>query len=154
MVELLPSGDPWAGYARTVVVIVRPDATNLVVEAAPPGERGAWPWTTDDAVHVLTAWDPGAVRPPDEENRANQAALEADLRRLRPDELSDAVGVDPASGRREEGAAVRGLALETVLDLGARYGQEAIFEWTPQAWAIVACREGRRREFGWLATPE
>jgi hypothetical protein len=148
-VELLAPDDPWASYARTVVVIVRPDAVNLVIEAAPSGQRGAWPWPTDDAVHIITAWDPGDARPAEDENRANQAALEGELRSSGRDELWDAVGVDPGSGHREEGVAVRGLTLDAALRLGARYGQDAIFEWTPQAWAVVACRGGRRRDFGW-----
>jgi Protein of unknown function (DUF3293) len=152
-VELLPPDDPWAAYARTVVVIVRPDTTNLVVEAAPPGQTGAWPWPADDAVHILTAWDPGDARPGEEENRANQEALEAELRDRGARALWDAVGVDPVSGHREEGMAVSGLALDEVLDLGARYGQDAVFEWTPPAWAVVACRGDRRSDFGWAATP-
>ena len=67
--ELLAPDDPWAGYARTVVVIVRPDAPNLVVAAAAAGETGAWPWPAPDVVHVLTAWDPGDARRGDVENR-------------------------------------------------------------------------------------
>ena len=92
--------------------------------------------------------------PGEEQNRANQAALVAELRDLGPSDLWDAVGVDPVSGHREEGAAVCGLALDAVLDLGARYGQDAVFEWTPPAWAVVACRGDRRRDLGWAATPE
>jgi hypothetical protein len=153
-VELLPPDDPWGRYARTVVVLVRPDANNLVVEAAAPGRTGVWPWPAGDAVHVLTAWDPGDARPGEAANRANQAALEAAIKSSGPDGLWDAVGVDPESGHREEGVAVRGLTLGAVLDLGARYGQDAVFEWTPTAWAIVACRGDRRRDFGWAATPE
>jgi hypothetical protein len=153
-VELLAPDDRWASYARTVVVIVRPDATNVVVEAAPPGQTGAWPWPTDDAVHILTAWDPGGTRRGEEENRANQAALVAEVTDLGPNDLWDAVGVDPVSGRREEGVAVCGLALDPVLDLGARFGQDAVFEWAPTAWAVVACRGDRRSDLGWAATPE
>jgi hypothetical protein len=152
-VELLPPDDPWGRYARTVVVLVRPDANNLVVEAATPGRTGVWPWPAGDAVHVLTAWDPGDARPGEAANRANQAALEAEIKSSGPDGLWDAVGVDPESGHREEGVAVRGLTLGAVLDLGARYGQDAVFEWTPTAWAIVACRGDRRRDFGWTVTP-
>ncbi len=152
--EPFPPDDPWAAYARTVVVIVRPDATNLVVESARPGQTGTWPWTTDETVHVLTAWDPGDARPGEEENRRNQAALEADLRELGSKELWGAVGVDPASGRREEGVAVCGLTLDAVLDLGARYRQDAVFEWTLTAWAVVACRGDRRVDLGWTVSPE
>ena len=151
--ELLPPDDPWASYARTVVVVVRPGVANLVVEAAALGRTGVWPWPTADAVHILTAWDPGDARRSEDENRVNQAALEAELAGLASNEMWNAVGVDRVSGYREEGAAVSGLALDVVLDLGALYGQEAIFEWTPLTWAIVACRGDRRVDFGWSATP-
>jgi hypothetical protein len=113
-----------------------------------------WPWPDDAAVHILTAWDPGDARPDEDQNRANQAGLEAELRELGPDELWSAVGVDPVSGHREEGVVVCGLALDAVRDLGARCGQDAVFEWTPATWAIVACRGDRRVDFGWAATPE
>ena len=59
-----------------------------------------------------------------------QAALEADLALLSVPLLA-AVGVDPATGRREEGVAVRGLPEAEVLALGVRYGQDAVFAWTP-----------------------
>jgi hypothetical protein len=153
-VELLPPDDPWASYARTVVVIVRSDTSNLVVEAASSGQTGAWPWAGDGAVHILTAWDPGDTRRSEGENRANQEALEAALKDLAPDERWDAVGVDPVSGHREEGVAVRGLTLDAVVELGARCGQDAVFEWTPRGWTVVACRGDRRCDFGWTATPE
>jgi hypothetical protein len=153
-VELLRPEDPWAAYARTVVVIARAGESNLVVEAAPPGRNGAWPWPGDEAVHILTAWDPGDARPGEEANRANQTALEAELGALGPDGRWDAVGADPRSGHREEGAAVRGLTLDAVLEIGARFGQDAIFEWTPHVWAVVACRDDRRVEFGWTASRE
>ena len=152
--DLLPSEDPWASYARMVVVVVRPGEANLVVEGAPLGQTGVWPWPSANAVHVLTAWDPGDARPGEDQNRANQAALEAELELLGPHEAWSAVGVDPTSGHREEGAAVSGLSLDVVLDLGARYGQDAIFEWTPLVWAVVACRGDRRVELGWSATSE
>ena len=63
--------------------------------------------------------------------------------------LLAAVGVDPATGRQEEGVAVRGLPEAEVLALGMRYGQDAVFAWTPTEWAIVACRGGRRLVSSW-----
>jgi hypothetical protein len=152
-VDLLASDDPWAGYARTVVVIARPGASNLGVAAAPLGSVGAWPWAFDGAVHILTAWDPGEVRPGEKENRRRQAALDADLRLLAPGEMWAAIGTDQFSGHREEGVAVGGLDADAVLALGARYGQDALFEWTRDEWAIVACRGERRAVFGWSLRP-
>ena len=63
-----------------------------------------------------------------------------------------AVGFDPVSGHREEGVAVRRIREAEALALGARYGQDAIFAWTPQEWAIVACDGGRRVVSGWSVT--
>jgi hypothetical protein len=152
-VELLADDDPWASYARTVLVIARPGLANLVVRATPAGETGRWPLASDDPLHVLTAWDPGAARPGEEENRARQAELEKELGSLGPTEMWTAVGTDSTSDHREEGVLVSGLALEDLLPVGARYGQDAIFEWTPVEWAIVACRGGRRAVFGWALGP-
>ena len=44
---------------------------------------------------------------------------------------------------------VRGVDEEVVLDVAARYGQDAVFTWTPEEWATVSCRDGRRDGVGW-----
>ena len=145
---LLPADDPWEGYARTVVEIARPPGT-LTVRAAPAGEVGAWPWETD-ALFLLTAWDPGDERPGLHENRRRQASLEEEVCRL-TDARWDAVGVDPETGRREEGVAAGRLSEAEATALGVRYGQAAVFRWTPDAWEIVACTGERRVVLGWAA---
>jgi len=105
-------------------------------------------------VHILTAWDPGPDRPGERINRARQAALEADLERLALPFVS-AVGVDPTSGRREEGVAVCDAAEAAMVALAAHYGQDAIFAWKPEEWAVVACGDGRRLTSGWsILQPE
>jgi Protein of unknown function (DUF3293) len=146
---LLPADDPWAGYARTVVEIAGPRGT-LTVRAACAGEAGAWPWETPAALFLLTAWDPGDERPGLHENRRRQASLEEDVRRL-TDARWDAVGVDPETGRREEGVAAARLSETEATALGARYGQDAVFRWAPDAWEIVACTGDRRVVLGWAA---
>jgi Protein of unknown function (DUF3293) len=146
--------DPWASYERTVVEILLLHGGSLRVRSAPAADEAAWPWPDERPVHILTAWDPGPERPRRDVNRARQAALEADLG-SRSVPLLAAVGIDPATGRGEEGIAVRGLAESEVVALGARYGQDAVFAWAPAEWAIVACQGGRRRTTGWsLAVPE
>jgi hypothetical protein len=139
--------DPWASYARTEVEILRPPGGSLRVRPAPQADEG-WPWPDAQAVHVLTAWDPGPERPGRAVNRLRQAALRADLGRLSIP-LLDAVGVDPVSGKREEGVAVVGLPEPQILAFGVRYGQDAVFAWTPAEWVVVACRGGRRWASGW-----
>jgi hypothetical protein len=144
----LPPDDTWASYARTVVEIVRPDLGTVSVRAAQVGIVGVWPWPFDDRVHILTAWDPGSARPAPEVNRERQASLEQDLRPL-AEGMWTAVGVDPMTGHREEGVAVSGVREAEVLTLGEDYDQDAIFAWTPQVWAIVACDGSRRLPLGW-----
>lgn len=146
---LLPPGDPWVAYAHTMVEIVRPAEEDLVtVRAAPPARIGRWPWPTSAPVPILTAWDPGPERPGLEVNRRLGAELESVLR-PRAQRLLDAVGIDPESGHREEGVAALGLAVDDAVAVGARFGQDAIFVWSTDAWSIVSCRDERRVDFGW-----
>ena len=140
--------DPWASYGRTVVEIVRPEEGTLTIRSAPEADPSRWPWPTGEPVHILTAWDPGPARPGPAVNRARQAALEDDLRPLAVAMMA-AIGVDPVTGHREEGVGVRGVSESVVLALGARYGQDAVFAWTPTEWSIVGCRDGRRLTSGW-----
>ena len=142
------SDDPWASYARTVVEIVRPEKGTLTIRSAPEADPARWPWPTGEPVHILTAWDPGPARPGPAVNRARQAALEDDLRPMAVAMMA-AIGVDPVTGHREEGVCVRGVSESVVLALGAHYGQDAVFAWTPTEWSIVGCRDGRRLTSGW-----
>ncbi len=139
--------DAWARYARLVVEIECAGRL-LVVHAAPVGEVGDWPWISLEPIHILTAWDPGERRPGLEANRWEQARLEADLR-PQASAMWAARGADVATGVCDEGVAVCGLDEEAVRALGARYGQDAIFSWSPHEWAIVSCTGTRRVASGW-----
>ena len=140
--------DPWFGYANTIVEVIRPDATDVSIRPAPAGQVGDWPWETDLPVYVLTAWDPGDERLSEVVNRSRQEALDAELRARVPD-VWRARGLDPSTGYRDEGVAVRGLPERFVRELGARYGQDAVFSWTPTEWAIQSCSRDRRLVLGW-----
>jgi hypothetical protein len=146
-VDLGPD-DPWAGYARTVVGISVPASSLLEVHPMAPGTVGEWPWPAIEPVHVLTAWDPGGERPGDAVNRERQSSLQEDLRPLATG-VWPAVGTDPLSGHREEGVAVSGLSEADAVAVGARYRQDAIFRWTPEAWVVVSCADERRLRLGW-----
>jgi Protein of unknown function (DUF3293) len=147
----LASEDPWAAYARTVVAIEYA-GRSLVVRGAPLGQVGAWPWPSSDPLYVLTAWDPGEARPGDAVNRRAQGRLERELR-LMARATWPARGLDPATGTRDEGVAVTGPSEQAVRDLAARYGQDAIFSWSPTEWAVVACTGRRRIATGWALGP-
>jgi hypothetical protein len=147
------SDDSWTAYARLVVEIAWPAGGTLRVRPAPTPDSDRWPWPDGSPVHILTAWNPGRQRPGPEQNRVRQAALEAELAVPGVDgsglELLTAVGVDPVTGDLDEGVAVRGARESAMAALGARYGQDAIFAWAPEEWAIVACRSGHREVGGW-----
>ena len=149
----MPPHDSWASYRRTVVDIRLLDGGSVRVRPAADADKTRWPWPTAEAVHLLTAWDPGPQRPGEAVNRARQAALDEELRRLALPFLR-AVGTDPETGRWDEGVAVQGVPEPEALALASRYGQEAVFAWTPAEWTVVACHGGRRLVSGWsLARP-
>lgn len=142
----LPADDPWASYARTSVEVRT--GVPFVVHPARVGEVGAWPWPFEEAVHILTAWDPGDERPDEMVNRRRQASLEDEVR-ADASSLWRAIGMDPESGHGEEGVLVCGVTEDAVLGLGRRYRQDAIFRWTRHDWSIVACQGPRRVSLGW-----
>jgi hypothetical protein len=148
----ISSDDPWFAYVNTVVEIVRSGAPDLFIRSAPAGLVGAWPWATDLPVYVLTAWDPGDERFDEDENRSRQRALDAALRSVARD-LWPARGFDPSTGYRDEGVAVTALPERVVLDVASRFGQDAVFSWTPAEWTILSCSGERRLSLGWSVSP-
>ena len=144
--------DLWVSYAKTIVDVMPPGEAALRITPAPKGEVGTWPVRFTPPVFVITAWDPGVDRPEVAVNRERQRALEADLRQFTA-ELWPAVGLDPDSKHYEEGVAVSGIPEEDAIRLGSRYGQNAIFAWTPTAWMILSCVDARHHESGWIVEP-
>jgi hypothetical protein len=89
-------------------------------------------------LHVITAWNPGSLRPRLEENRSRNAELLDRLRRLNCD-VYPAIGASPDGDHHEESYAVAGATMDDVLALGREFGQEAIFEITPERLTVVSC---------------
>jgi hypothetical protein len=89
-------------------------------------------------VHVLTAWNPGHDRP---SLAANDAANEA-LRQLLEAEGCKpipALGSDPSSDHAEESWCVTGLSDRRAREIGARFGQWAVFRITSTEQAVLGC---------------
>lgn len=89
-------------------------------------------------VHVLTAWNPGNDRPG---RAANDAANEA-LRQLLESEGCrpiPALGSDPSSDHFEESWCVTGLCDRRAREIGARFGQWAVFRITSTEQAVLGC---------------
>jgi hypothetical protein len=88
--------------------------------------------------HVITAWNPGDDRPTPAENKAADVRLYDQLVALGL-EPHRVVGSDPDSQHAEESWGVTGLSDGEARDLGAAYGQEAIFRITDQEQTVLAC---------------
>jgi hypothetical protein len=87
---------------------------------------------------VITAWNPGDERPPDEVNDAQNELLRQDLVALGLDPIT-AVGSDPKSNHSEKSWAVAGLVIADALRLGAKYQQVAIFHINESRQTVHGC---------------
>ena len=91
-------------------------------------------------VHVITAWNPSDQRPTAQVNRsANQKLFEQLVTHgLKP---VRAVGQDPDSSHVEESWAVSDASDHLARELGAQFGQVAIFRITTGSQTVLACEE-------------
>ena len=96
------------------------------------------PLLRDGPVHVVTAWNPGALRPTEEQNRTADRQLRARIVQL-GFQPHRAVGCDPASPHHEEGWAVVAMSDERACALGAEFGQDAVFRIDPGTLTVLAC---------------
>lgn len=146
-----PAQQTWAEFVRARVRIALPTGELEVGPTLPGMQPSDARFPTEFArrpVHVITAWNPGGTAADDAANRAAQAALLTHLTVLVGEghvELWPAVGFDPLHDWHEQSVAVAGLGRDAACEIGRRYGQAAIFEWTdePDGFRVVAC-DGRR----------
>ena len=89
-------------------------------------------------VHVITAWNPGADRPPQAVNESANDRLREEIAEF-SDELLPAVGSDPNSDYFEEGWAVVGLSDRQAQALGRRFGQVAVFRVKNGLQTVLSC---------------
>ena len=141
----------WEAYRTAVVDIAPSDRPAFRVVPDVPGRTGAWPNGQAEPVVVVTAWNPASIRLEPDVNGARQRTLALELG-TRGLPWWPATGGDLGSGHREEGAAVPGLSEEDGRALGRRYGQAAVYVWTPDAWEVVACDGDHRVTLGWRLT--
>ncbi|MHC1558130.1 DUF3293 domain-containing protein [Actinomycetospora sp. C-140] len=131
-------------YTRAVLRV--PDL-GLLLKPRPAGQVcGTFPF--DAPVHVVTAHNPGALRPGPAENTARQAGLDAELDRRGLRHHRTVAGAEDGS-HAEEGALVVGLDDEAARAFGAAWGQDAVFRWSATAWTVLACDDRPPVELGW-----
>jgi hypothetical protein len=119
----------------TTVLLEVEHPTEVRTPAHVAGDHGA-------TVHVITAWnpassvvDPGDNRIADDELRG--LLVEAAVVHER------CTGSNPDGSWREEGWAVVGLSRAEAIELGRRFGQDAIYEVTSDLLHIVWCDTGQ-----------
>ena len=135
----------WDGY-RTAVLVIDTPTEALRVEPGPLGTtEGRFPF--NETIHIITAFNPG-IQLSDSENALRHREL-GSLLDERGARFFTARGADPEWSHVEASFAVLGLARTDAVALGRQFGQDAIFEWTPRAWAIVGCDEERVERSGW-----
>jgi hypothetical protein len=140
----------FAGYRRAQVVFASLGGARLTVR--PAAEPGHYPLDASP-VHVLTAHNPGAARPGDAENRRRQEALEDELAAAGLTVVRAVASAEDGT-HAEESAAVVGWDDAAALALARRYGQDAVFRWSPAAWEVVPCDGGPPLRTGWTVEPE
>jgi hypothetical protein len=136
------------------MVWVEVDGEEIAVSAGPLGRCvGRFPAEDGRTVHVITAFNPGGRARRADENRRAQRDLESELRALGL-LCWPAVGGDAARTWVEPSVAVVGLDDYTAREIGRRFGQDAVFAWSPSYWRILACSSTREHATGWtIAEP-
>jgi hypothetical protein len=145
--------DNWDLY-RAAVVGVRFKDRVVRVEPRPLGTAaGSFPRPVGSLVviHVITAWNPCGRTAPADANARAQLTLLGEIHRRGlawwPAEGSDAGGT-----HREESVAVAGLSDTAARALGRRFGQDAVFAWTPAVLRVLACDTDAVATSGWAAS--
>ncbi|MFE7891723.1 DUF3293 domain-containing protein [Streptomyces sp. NPDC057412] len=155
MQRFAPSGTPrnWDLY-RAAVVDIRFAGRAVRVEPRPRGTTdGLFPVPGGSGVHVITAWNPWGRTVPEDVNERAHRLLLGEVRRQRLASWP-AVGGDAGGTHQEESLAVTGLGDDEARALGRRFGQDAVFAWTPSAWRVLACGSDLVAVAGWAASAE
>lgn len=141
----------WDLY-RTAVAHIRFQGRTVRVEPRPWGTaEGSFPEPAGSGtVHVITAWNPGGRTASADDNARAQGLL-LDGIRSRALTWWSADGGDACGTHREESVAVVGLSDTAARELRRRFGQDAIFAWTPDAWRVLACDSEAAAVSGWAA---
>ncbi|WP_217568123.1 DUF3293 domain-containing protein [Streptomyces sp. GbtcB7] len=147
------SGAPqnWELYRHAVVDIHFHDRTVRVEPRSPGTAEGSFPEPAGNtALHVITAWNPRGHTASAEYNAHAQSLLIDELNRQR---LTwwPAAGGDARGTHVEESVAVTGMSDSAARELGRRFGQDAIFTWTPDAWRVSSCDGDTAAVSGWAA---
>ncbi|MET7971607.1 DUF3293 domain-containing protein [Streptomyces mirabilis] len=131
----------WPHYLRAVVDIAFPAHSIRVAPGLPGGVSGLpYPLDSTHTIHIVTAFNPcGRDATAGANLRAQHQLLHSiGLRGL---QWWPAVGGDPVGTHAEISAAVVGMDDAQARALGRRFGQDAVFAWSPASWRLLACAD-------------
>ena len=137
-------GDPggWSAYEAALLRIETPGGLVWVRPAPISRTSGKYPEPEGRAICVITAHNPGGRVVSGADNAARQAQLVAKVE-ARGLTWWPAAGGDPSWTHVEDSAAVIGMDEAEAIELGAQFGQDAIFVLTPAERRVVGCAERR-----------
>lgn len=150
---------PWQSYVATTLEIVWSQTARIAVDWAELGSTaGEFP-ASASAIHVVSAHNPAPSLLPPEVNAARNERLKADIQGAGID-WRPAVGhsANPHEPWEEPGFALVDVGRDRALELGRRYGQSSVFEWTPGRRSLLLCNredtpaDEARFDHGWRAT--
>ncbi|CAM3018346.1 DUF3293 domain-containing protein [Prescottella defluvii] len=145
LAALAESDTPWQYYLRTRVRFDPEGPSGTVWPLSDHQQGGDTPPL--GRLHVITAVQPDAD-PDSDDSLARMALLdrsvrEAGLRSIR------AVGSSFDGAHSEDSRAVIGLDDAQARELGARFGQVAVFAWNGPRWSLLACATERETHRPW-----
>jgi hypothetical protein len=142
----------WDAYVSAELRIETPDGPVHVYPAPALQTTGQYPDPERWPIAVITAYNPAGADADPEGNVAAQHALVAEVDR-RGLTWWPAAGADPSWTHAEESVAIPGLSQPDARELGAKFGQEAIFMLSPTGLRVIDCATGRMSMTGWHIEP-
>lgn len=147
LAQLTDARTPWEFYLNTMVRFETDEGGGVV---RPFDESVGDLHPPFGPLHVVTAIQPDPE--PDSVCRARMRVLDSFLHAARIRSLP-AAGSSFTGDHSEDSRAVFGLTDDQARDLGAAFGQVAVFAWNGPHWSLLACATERCSRRGWRWEP-
>jgi len=141
----------WDDYTQAILRLELSEGEIEVVPGAFGRFTGTFP-VNGRPVHIITAHNPGGHLSSPDDNEVAQSRLVARVAETALEHYPAERG-DRAWEHVEPSLAVVGLDREQACALGREFGQDAIFEWSPGALAVLSCTDARAHYTGWVSSP-
>lgn len=147
LAQLADERTPWEFYLNTMVRFDTAEGGGVV---RPVDETAGEPLLPFGPLHVVTA-----IQPDPEPASVSHARMLVLDRYLHTAGLRSmpAVGSSFTGDHSEDSRAVFGLTDCQARDLGAVFGQVAVFAWNGPSWSLLACVGDRHSRRGWRWEP-